>query len=156
VIANQILEHTKELFWIAHEVSRILRKGGHFIVGVPNLASAHNRLLLAFGRQPTCIRSYSAHVRGFTKGDLLSFLESGFPGGYDCRKTAGSNFYPFPAPVARPLAKLLPNLAVTFFLLLRKQLPYTGAFLVAPSREQFETPFYVGHVRPASPPQSRP
>jgi predicted SAM-dependent methyltransferase len=37
VIANQILEHTKELFWIFHQVSRVLPVGGQFIVGVPNL-----------------------------------------------------------------------------------------------------------------------
>jgi hypothetical protein len=27
VIANQILEHTKELFWIFHEVTRVLARG---------------------------------------------------------------------------------------------------------------------------------
>jgi SAM-dependent methyltransferase len=30
IIANQVLEHTKEIFWIFHEVSRSLKVGGHF------------------------------------------------------------------------------------------------------------------------------
>ena len=53
MIANQILEHTKEVFWIWHEIARVLAPQGQLILGVPNLASAHNRLLLLLGRQPT-------------------------------------------------------------------------------------------------------
>ena len=30
VIANQVFEHTKELFWINHEIFRVLKTGGHF------------------------------------------------------------------------------------------------------------------------------
>ena len=77
VIANQILEHTKEIFWIAAEVARVLRPGGRWIVGVPNLASLHNRLLLVCGQQPTAQQSASAHVRGFTRGDFTHFAEQG-------------------------------------------------------------------------------
>jgi len=73
VIANQILEHCKEIFWIFHEVTRVLKIGGYFIIGVPNLASFHNRLLLLFGKQPTCIQNVSAHVRGYTKEDIINF-----------------------------------------------------------------------------------
>lgn len=81
VIANQVLEHTKELFWIFHEVTRVLRIGGRFIIGVPNLAALHNRLLLLLGEQPSPIKSHSAHVRGFTRSDLINFMEASFPGG---------------------------------------------------------------------------
>lgn len=41
IIANQILEHTKEIFWIFHEVTRALKQGGHFLFGVPNICSFH-------------------------------------------------------------------------------------------------------------------
>ena len=78
VIANQILEHTKEVFWIMHEISRVLRVGGRLIVGVPNLAAFHNRILLLLGRQPSPIKTFSAHIRGFTRGDVLNFMEAGF------------------------------------------------------------------------------
>ena len=101
-IANQILEHTKEIFWIFHQVSRALRVGGYFIIGVPNLASFHNRILLSLGRQPSQIKSHSAHVRGFTKGDLVSFVNHCFPEGYALEAYGGSNFYPFPPSLAKP------------------------------------------------------
>ena len=120
VIANQILEHTKEVFWIWHEIARVLKLRGQVIVGVPNLASAHNRLLLLLGRQPSVIKTASAHVRGFTRADLLHFLDQACPGGFALRDHAGANFYPLPPALARPLARALPSLAWGLFLLLAK------------------------------------
>ena len=73
IIANQILEHCKNIFWIMHEVNRVLKVGGTMVVGVPNLASMHNRLLLFMGFQPTCIQIHSAHLRGFTKRGMQQF-----------------------------------------------------------------------------------
>jgi SAM-dependent methyltransferase len=96
IIANQILEHTKEVFWIFHEVTRCLKIGGHFIFGVPNVASFHNRILLLFGKHPTQHKMVSAHVRPFTKADVLLFMNSCFPQGYSLESFAGSQFYPFP------------------------------------------------------------
>ena len=37
IMANQVLEHTKEIFWIFHEVSRSLKVGEHFLFGDPNI-----------------------------------------------------------------------------------------------------------------------
>lgn len=144
IIANQVLEHTKEIFWIFHEISRTLTVGGTLIVGVPNLASLHNRILLAVGKQPSPIKSASAHVRGFTVGDLLNFTETIFPAGYRLEKLGGSNFYPFPPYVARLLAKALPTFAWSVFLKLRKTSEYNGQFIRFPRIAQLETNFYVG------------
>jgi len=144
VIANQVLEHTKELFWIFHEVSRILPLGGKLIIGVPNLAALHNRILLAMGRQPSSIKTHSAHVRGFTKRDLLKFVGLCFPDGYELVGFGGSNFYPFPPVMAKPLAKMLPNMAWGIFLLLEKKRPYNREFLEFPIKERLETNFYLG------------
>ncbi len=144
VLANQVLEHTKEVFFILHEVSRILKPGGYFLAGVPNLASLHNRLLLACGRQPSPIKTASAHVRGFTRPDFLHFLQSCFPDGYVLKSFLGSNFYPFPALVARPLARLLPSMAWAVFFLMQKTKPYNREFLDFPRREKLETNFYLG------------
>lgn len=144
IIANQILEHTKEVFWIFHEISRLLPIGGKLILGVPNLASLHNRLLLMAGRQPSPVKTNSAHVRGFTKSDLLQFVCSCFPGGYQLVGFGGSNFYPFPPVVAKPLARALPNMAWGIFLLLEKKRDYNREFLDYPDRERLETNFYVG------------
>lgn len=77
IILNQILEHTKEVFWVLHECSRVLKNGGTLIVGVPNLAAWHNRFILLLGIQPPAIASLSCHVRGFTGDDLAQLLQSG-------------------------------------------------------------------------------
>lgn len=144
VIANQVLEHVKEIFWIFHEVSRVLKVGGKFIIGVPNLASLHNRLLLAVGRQPTPIKNNSAHVRGYTKSDILNFVDSCYPSGYKLTGFGGSNFYPFPPVIAHRLARLFPTMAWGIFLMLEKQRPYTREFLDYPIINKLETNFYTG------------
>jgi SAM-dependent methyltransferase len=143
VIANQILEHTKELFWIFHEITRILPVGGKLIIGVPNLASLHNRLLLLLGKQPTPIQTNSAHIRGFTKGDILKFVEICFPGGYELKAFGGSNFYPFPPVIAHTLARIFPTMAWGIFLLLEKQRNYQREFLDYPVVQHLETNFYI-------------
>jgi SAM-dependent methyltransferase len=144
IIANQILEHVKEVFWIFHEATRVLRVGGSLILGVPNLASLHNRMLLLFGRQPTCIQNSSAHVRGYTKSDLTRFVDACFPNGYLLKDFGGSNFYPFPPFAAKPLAKLFPTMAWGIFLMLRKERRYTREFIEYPAARELETNFFVG------------
>ena len=145
VIANQILEHTKELFWIFHEISRVLKEGGKLIIGVPNLASMHNRLLLLFGHHPSPIKTATAHIRGFTKRDLLQFLKLCWPEGYNMIKWGGSNFYPFPPLIAKPIAKVFPSCAWGLFMLFEKDGDYTNEFLQFPSNEKLETNYFVGY-----------
>ena len=140
--ANQILEHTKEIFWIFHEVTRALKVGGHFVLAVPNLASLHNRLLLLFGKQPTPIQNDSAHIRGYTKSDILQFLK--IWDGYEVIDFKGSNFYPFPPVLAKPLAKALPNMAWSIFFLLKKTKEYNNEFIWWPIEKRLETNFYLG------------
>ncbi|MDO4767453.1 MAG: methionine biosynthesis protein MetW [Pseudomonadota bacterium] len=144
IIANQILEHTKELFWILHEMSRCLKVGGRLLIGVPNVAAFHNRILLLFGRHPSQAKSCSAHVRCFSRNDFLDFLGRTFPGGYDLEAFAGSNFYPFPKCIARPLAAFLPSMAQSIFFLLRKKTGYTGSIVDYPRKYPLETNFWLG------------
>jgi SAM-dependent methyltransferase len=155
VLANQVLEHVKEIFWILHQVSRTLRVGGHLIVGVPNLASWHNRLLLLFGKQPTAIQNHSAHIRGYTKHDILRLLQMVFPGGYALRGFRGANFYPFPPLLAKPMARLLPGGAWSIFLLLEKKRRYHEEFLAHPILQELETNFYVADARDRYIPQKQ-
>jgi SAM-dependent methyltransferase len=142
VIANQIFEHVKDIFWILDQIARVLKPGGRLYLGVPNLASLHNRLLLALGRQPTCINSASAHVRGFTKPDVLNLLNSCWPGGFALNGFRGSNFYPFPRSVARAAADLFPSASVTIFFWFEKRKEYAGEFLKYPV--DLETNFFLG------------
>lgn len=113
MLANQVIEHTKEVFWIFSEVSRILKSGGLFVVGVPNLASLHNRVALLFGTQPPAIRVLGPHVRGFAKGSFTEFAGCG--GYFKVVEIKGSNFYPFPPWISVRLARVLPNLAVSLY-----------------------------------------
>ena len=149
IIINQVLEHVKEIFWVWHEMTRVLKPGGSILVGVPNLASLHNRLLLAFGRQPTAIHLHSAHIRGYTRDGLMSFLARAWPDGYTVTGRGGSNFYPFPAALARPLARLFPGLAWGMFLSLRKSdRPYSDEFIRYPVENRLETKYWVGPKLP--------
>ena len=50
-----------------HEFSRVLKVGGQIIVGLPNLAALHRRILLLLGKQPTCIRANGALSEGSLK-----------------------------------------------------------------------------------------
>lgn len=138
VVANQVLEHTKEVFWIVAEASRVLRPGGLFLVGVPNLASLHNRLLLGVGQQPTSIETLGPHVRGFTLPALRRLLGSG--GYFAVVACAGSNFYPFPPWVARRLARIWPGGAVSIFVCAQRT-ERPGDFLTIVDGRMEATPF---------------
>jgi SAM-dependent methyltransferase len=146
ILANQVLEHTKEIFWIFHEVTRSLKVGGHFLFGVPNICSLHNRFLLLLGKQPTQHKVCSAHVRPFSKDDTLNFLNACWPGGYELTHFRGSQFYPFPRSIARLLADTLPTFAFTIFFMIRKTKEYHGEFAAYPARAGLETNFWTGNV----------
>lgn len=141
IIANQVIEHSKELFWIFSEVSRTLKKGGILIIGVPNLASLHNRLLLLAGEQPTSIETLGPHVRGFTAPSLKRFIET--DGYFKVQSIKGSNYYPFPVRIARRLSRIFPRSSVSIFVLaVRTQ--KEGNFIKVLDDRPYETPFYKG------------
>jgi methionine biosynthesis protein MetW len=147
IIMNQVVEHVKEVFWIFHEITRVLKVGGSLIVGVPNIAAWHNRILLLFGQQPTPLKNWSAHVRGWTKHDFALFLNNCFPSGYKLTDFGGSNFYPFPPFVAKPLAHIFPNAAWGIFMHWQKVAVYKDQFVTYPIQQQLETNFYTGQVK---------
>jgi SAM-dependent methyltransferase len=141
IILNHILEHTKVIFWILLECSRVLKNGGVLIVGAPSLAAWHNRLLLLFfGLQPPAISSLSCHVRGFTSDDLILLFQSG---GLVVEQRLSADFCPSSRAIPRILARLLPNLVWSIHILVRKNIDYRGSFFkVAPKFT--ETQFYIG------------
>jgi SAM-dependent methyltransferase len=141
VLANPVLEHTKEIFWIASEVSRVLKPGGAFVVGVPNLASLHSRAMLLLGLQPSPIEVLGPHVRGYTKGGLSRFLTAG--GFFDLLEVRGANFYPFPPAVAKPLSRVFPTLSVSLFFRCRRT-DKEGVFLDVLREHSFETEYFRG------------
>lgn len=146
VIANQVLEHTKEVYWIHHEIFRCLRRGGVLYLGVPNVLSLHNRILGLFGIHPTSSKMISAHVRVFSKRDTFLFYREIAADFAVIEGFYGSQFYPFPKAVARPLASLFPAFAFSIFFLVRKKGPYNGQFIDWLSRAGLETNFTTGPV----------
>lgn len=105
VIADQILEHLKNIGKLMDEVNRTMKVGGTFIVSVPNLAALPNRLLLLFGRMPLAIQGMEHHIRGFTPNAIREFIEEK---GYRVTEIRGGGFYPGPKFLSRLLQKLFP------------------------------------------------
>ena len=141
IIANQLIEHTKDIFWIFSEVSRSLKPEGIFVIGVPNLASLHNRFMLLFGEQPTSIEVLGPHVRGFTVPSFKRFIEC--DGYFIVKEVKGSNFYPFSRAISKPLSKIFPTLSVSIFLNAQRT-EKKGLYIKVLDTRFFETPFYKG------------
>lgn len=118
VLSNQVFEHLKNVWRPMTEIHRVLRPGGWLVLSVPNLASLHNRVLLALGRQPTSIRTLGPHVRGYTFGEIRRFVA--LNGAFRIVKATGAGFYPLPVPLANPFARLWPGASHTTVLLARR------------------------------------
>ncbi|MBI1276293.1 methyltransferase domain-containing protein [bacterium] len=114
VIINQVLEHLKEVFFVLSEASRIIKPGGTLIIGVPNLAAWHNRLMLLAGYTPSCIGTVGPHVRGFTRRDLKQTLELG--NYFTVQAQAGSGFYPLPETLANFASRIWMGGSVGLFM----------------------------------------
>ncbi|MGA8746778.1 MAG: class I SAM-dependent methyltransferase [Solirubrobacterales bacterium] len=118
LVCNQVLEHLKNVWLPMTEMHRVLRKGGHALFSVPNLASLHNRGLLALGRQPTSIRVFGPHVRGYTYGEFRNFVERG--GAFQVERSLTAGFYPLPARWSAPLSRMWRAAGHTTIVLARK------------------------------------
>jgi SAM-dependent methyltransferase len=76
VVWNRELVTLKNVMPALREVRRIIRPGGFLVLAVPNLAAAHNRVLLLAGRQPTTLHIINGdHVRGFAAPSMTRVLE---------------------------------------------------------------------------------
>lgn len=144
VVVNQVFEHLKNVWLPMAEVARVLRPGGHLVFSVPNLASLHNRLMLAFGWQPSSIRTFGPHVRGFTYRQAREFVE--FQGFYEVVRVRGVGFYPLPARVTGPIANAWVGASHTPIIVARRK---AGAGVVPPwsrmaTDEMGEQTYYAG------------
>ena len=118
VVSNQVFEHLKNIWLPMSEIFRVLRPGGTLLLSVPNLASLHNRLLLACGRQPTSIRTLGPHVRGYTFGEIRAFVRLG--GGFTIERMKGVGFYPLPTFMTRLPCALWPGASHTTIVMARR------------------------------------
>ena len=142
VISNQTYEHLKNIFWCISEVVRILKPGGHFIIGVPNLASPHCSLPLLIGKQPIQIKTHGPHVRGFTLDGIKDLLLS--DGYFSFKEYAGSGFYPFPLKIAVQLARIFPSHSTSIFCSFQRT-EKMGSFIEEfKANYHYETSYYLG------------
>lgn len=117
ICASHVIEHVCDTDLIVRETYRLLKREGYLVIATPNLAAAHNILLLAFGRQPTIAevsdvalvgtvsprgnfvaRVGPSHRRIFTFPSLRGLLEYY---GYRVEKTVGAGYFPLPAILSR-------------------------------------------------------
>ncbi|MFX0200592.1 MAG: class I SAM-dependent methyltransferase [Candidatus Hodarchaeota archaeon] len=138
IIANQIFEHTKEIFWILYECSRVLKTNGHLIVSVPNMAALHNRILLLIGKQPTCTHVVGPHIRGFTLREFREFIETANV--FRVVKFGASNLFPLPPVISRSILRIFPGLGITILFLCERQ-DSAGNILRTIARRKFDTNF---------------
>jgi SAM-dependent methyltransferase len=104
VVVNQVFEHLKNIWLPMSEIARVMAPGGTLVFSVPNLGSFHNRILLALGLQPSSIRTFGPHVRGYTFGEAKRFIEYGSY--FQVVAARGVGFYPLPIMAARWVASL--------------------------------------------------
>ena len=134
VVINQVLEHLKDVWRPVSEIHRVLAVGGAALLSVPNLGSLHNRVLLALGRQPTSIRTFGPHVRGFTFGEFRRFVAHG--GAFEVERALGVGFYPLPARLAGLPARAWRGAAHTTLVVARKRAAGPSPWLEFLRREQ--------------------
>lgn len=107
VIFGEVIEHVVDPDAALQAIAQVLAPGGHLIVTTPNLASWHNRLMLALGLQPIFTET-SVHVNlgrrwealgqfGPTQGHLKIFTLAALreilvANGFVCEKIQGAPF----------------------------------------------------------------
>lgn len=142
VMANQVLEHLKNWIWAFHEQVRVAKRGGVVIIGVPNLAALHNRILMLLGRQPSCIKADGPHVRGFTRHELHRLGRS--VAGIEILQSTGTYVYGLPPRLGKRFARIFPSLSATILLALKKTSDQTDILSVMAEHARFETNYYLG------------
>ena len=144
IIANQVMEHVKEIYWINHQIFKKLKIGGYFIMGVPNLLALHNRILPLFGYHPTCIKMISAHIRGYSIKDTLLYYNTIGKNFLEIEKIYGSQFYPLPKKLSRIANYFFPSLSTSIFFIIRKKDSYNREFISWIDENVLATSFYKG------------
>ncbi len=143
IIINQVLEHTKDWYWIFKEINRVLKDGAICIIGVPNMASWNERIRLLAGKQPNNMRLTGPHIRGITSNDFINFIETGQY--FQQVDFKGSYFYGiFNVTLNNFVSKLFPTLCVSIFFSVKKI--KHGDFTEILDKNFLETNFYRGKV----------
>jgi SAM-dependent methyltransferase len=142
VTANQVLEHLKNWIWSLHELVRVTRRTGVTLIGVPNLAALHNRVLVLAGRQPSSLKANGPHVRGFTLHELKRLAAQ--LDGLALERVSGTFLYGVPPGLGRRLGRMLPGLSATVLLGFRKEAEAVDVLSLLGEDALGETNYFVG------------
>lgn len=139
IFAGEVIEHLKDPDYFVQEMHRVLKEKGLVVITTPNLASWHNRILLAVGIQPYNVETSSrdarvgygplkrfknpgtaGHLRIFTKKALRDLFEMY---GFTVEKMAGypSDLFPEFIYQCEKIISLFPSLASQLLMRARKK-----------------------------------
>ena len=141
IVMNQVLEHTKEWYFIFKEVNRVLKDDGICIIGLPNLVSWHERVRILFGKYPYCLDAKGPHLRGVVMQNFIEFVEQ--RGLFTSSKIYGRYFYGIlNSKINLFFSKIFPTLCVSNFICIQKV--KSGDFTEILDNQFLETNFYRG------------
>ena len=91
------MEHVYDIFSLVKEMYRILKPGGYFIAGVPNIAYLKHRLSLLLGKLPVTSSPYNWEEIGWDGGHIHYFTIEKFcwlfeSQGFRLERKRGSGF----------------------------------------------------------------
>lgn len=138
IVSNHVIEHLSKPHVFVQEMHRILKPGGYFVLGTPNLASWHNIFALLLGRQPysgptveIAQRDASGKMKREKNQMLLKEVADKAAGesalghivvqtlptlqkllrsnGFTLEHVHASGYHPLPAPLARIAARIDPR-----------------------------------------------
>jgi SAM-dependent methyltransferase/predicted O-methyltransferase YrrM len=103
---NRDLVTLKNVMPALRQVRRVIRPDGFLVLALPNLAAAHNRLLLLAGRQPSTLHINNGdHLRGFAAPTMTRILRHDLE--FDVLQAIGVGIAPVTSsPLPRPLRGL--------------------------------------------------
>jgi len=98
VASVAVIEHVFDLYGVVGEIRRVLKRGGIFVIEVPNIAYLRYRIELFFGRLPVTSTPHNwrevgwdgGHLHYFTKKTLCRLLDET---GFDVVKVTGGGLF---------------------------------------------------------------
>jgi methionine biosynthesis protein MetW len=116
ILMSEVIEHIADTFFVLHELYRVLKKGGVFILTTPNSVFITRRLRYLIGKTPTETQNFS-HLRFFNKTLLTRIMEEA---NYDVINFKGYLFNPLNLSEGFVLDHLVNLLSENFIVVMKK------------------------------------
>lgn len=98
VASVAVIEHVFDLYGVIGEIHRVLKKGGVFVIEVPNIAYLRYRIELLFGKLPVTSSPHNWREVGWDGGHLHYFTKKTLGGllddtGFEILKVTGGGLF---------------------------------------------------------------